>query len=106
MRVEVAGGEATACRCSVEADAVMGAGRRISLVAGTELGRAAGVAVPLDWISPAADETLFVNDEIAQPVHDAASLGWGVLIRGADESTVLGGGRTESGIVEENFRIL
>ena len=111
VRVEVAGGEATACRWRFDADAVIGAGRRISLVAGTELGRGAmGVVVPLDCISPAVEETLFVNEEMAQPVHEAASLefGCGVLIRGADAfdaSTAVRGGKTVSAIVEACFRI-
>jgi len=92
----------------VDAEAVIGAGRRTSLVAGTELGRVTCVAALLDWISPAVDETLFVNEEMAQPAHDAASLGWGVLMRGADAfdaSTAVGGGKTVSGIVEACFRI-
>lgn len=83
VRVETAGGVAIACRWRTDADAVLGARRRTSLVCGAEGGRG---AVPLemefDWISPAAEETLFVNEEIAQPVQEAASLGWGVLMRG------------------------
>lgn len=56
------------------------------------------------------EETLFVNEEMAQPVHEAASLelGCGVLIRGADAfdaSTAVGGGNTVSGIAEACFRI-
>lgn len=77
MRVERAGGVATACRCNVDAEAVPGADLRISFVRGAEFGRELGAAEPLElgWISPAAAETLLVNDEIAQPVQEAASLG-------------------------------
>ena len=77
MRVERAGGVATACLCRADAEAVPGAGRRISLVKGVELGRGVGEAAPfaLGWISPTAAETLFVNEEMAQPVQEAASLG-------------------------------
>jgi hypothetical protein len=59
-------------------------------------------------ISPAAVEILLVKEEIAQPVQEAASLGCGVLIRGAavvEGSAVLGGGKTLSAIVDVNLRI-
>lgn len=75
VRADVAGGEATACRWRADADAVPG-GRRGS-VTGAEAGRD-GFVAPFeagDEISPAAAETLLVNEEIAQPVHEAASLG-------------------------------
>ena len=109
MRVESAGGVATAWRCNTDAEAVPGAGLRTSLVKGAEFGRDVGAAVPfeLGWISPAAAETLLVNEEMAQPVQEAASLGCGVLIRGVlefDVSAALGGGSTVSGIVEANLR--
>ena len=108
MRAEFAGGEITACRCSVDAEAVPWFGRRPSLVNGTELGRADGFDVPfaVGWISPTAAETLLVKEEIAQPVQDAASLGCGVLIRGAValDASILGGGNTVSAIEEANLR--
>lgn len=77
MRVEVAGGEVTACRWRVDADAVTGFGRRVSFGVGMEFDRGFGGAVPLEdvWISPVAEATLLVNDDIAQPVQEAASLG-------------------------------
>lgn len=108
--MEVREGEATAWRWRVDAEAVavMVVGRRISLLAGCELGRILGVVVPLDWISPAVEETLLVKEEMAQPAQEAASLGWGVLMRGAvafEESTAVGGGRTVSAIVEACLRI-
>ncbi len=77
MRVERAVGVATACRCNADAEAVPGTGLRTSLVKGAELERdvGAGDTFELFWISPVAAETLLVNEEIAQPVQDAASLG-------------------------------
>ena len=109
MRVDSAGGVATASRCKADAEAVPGAGLRTSLVKGVGLGRVVGAAAPFafGWISPTAAETLFVKDEMAHPVQEAASLGCGVLIRGVfelDVSAAVGGGNTESGIVEANFR--
>ena len=109
MRVESAGGDATACRCSADADAVPGVGLRTSLVKGVELGRIVGSAatIALGCISPTAAETLFVKDEMAHPVQEAASFGCGVLIRGVfelDVSAAVGSGNTESGIAEANFR--
>ena len=110
MRVERAGGVATTWRCTADAEAVPGAGFRAALVDSVEFGRDVGAAaapLELGWISPAAAGTLFVNDEIAQLVHEAASLGCGVLIRGVFEfvvSTALGGGNTVSGIVNANLR--
>lgn len=106
VRAEVAGGEATACRWRADADAVPGS------LLGSDVGAEAvcGVFVaPFetdDVISPAAAETLLVNDEMAQPVHEAASLGCGVLMRGVGvaDVSVAGGGRTVSGIVAANFR--
>lgn len=105
VRAEVVGGEATAWRWRADADAVPG-GRRDSDV-GAEEGRV-GFAVALEAgeISPAAVETLLVKEEMAQPVHEAASLDWGVLIRGVGvaDVSVVGGGKTESGIVDANLR--
>lgn len=107
MRAEVAGGEMTAWRCRADAEAVPG-GLRDSVVKGAEEGRA-GLGVPLGLvvISPTAAETLLVKEEMAQPVQEAASLGCGVLIRGAavTASTAFGGGKTVSAIVEANLRI-
>lgn len=109
VRAEVAGGDATACLWRADADAVPGA--RLGSDVGAEAGRE-GLATPFafagdDEISPAADETLLVNEEIAQPAHEAASLGCGVLIRGVGvaDVSVVGGGRTESGMVAANFRM-
>jgi len=108
VRAEVAGGEMTAWRCRAEAEAVPRAFRG-SAVRGAEEGRAGpGVPLALAVISPAAVEILLVKEEMAQPVQDAASLGCGVLIRGApvvEASAVLGGGKTVSAIVETNLRI-
>jgi hypothetical protein len=58
-------------------------------------------------ISPAAADSLLVKDEIAQPAHEADEdpFGWGVLILGPELSTALGGGRTESGMLADAFRI-
>ena len=77
MRVERAGGVATACLCSADAEAVPDAGLLISLVEGAEFEREARAVDPLElgWISPTAAETLLVNEEMAQPVQEAASLG-------------------------------
>lgn len=76
---DVVAGVATAWRWRADADAVAGAGagRRESFDRGAELGRVVGVDEPFvaDCISPAAAETLFVNEEIAQPVQEDASLG-------------------------------
>ena len=85
-----------------------GTRRRASFGMGAELGRVAETGVPLELgsISPAAVEILLVNEEIAQPAQEAASLGCGVLIRGvvAVASEVAGGGKTLSGIVDANLR--
>ena len=77
MRVESAGGVATAWRCNEDAEAVPGDGFRTSLVRGAEFGRDVGAAAlfELGWISPTTVETLLVNEEMAQPVQEAASLG-------------------------------
>jgi hypothetical protein len=88
---------------------VAGFGRRRSLDKGAELGRAskAGVPFKVGWISPAAVDTLFVNDEMAHPVHEAGSLGCGVLIRGAavvDAPAALRGGNAVSAIDDANLR--
>lgn len=108
VRVDDIGGDATAWRWSADADAVA-AGRRVSLTTGIEAGRGAG-ASPLEvaWISPAADETLLVKEEIAQPVQEAASLDCGVLIRGVADIGVsaVGGGSAVSGNEEANLRTL
>ena len=108
VRAEVAGGEITAWRCRADAEAVLGA-LRDSVVRGADEGRA-GLGVPFGLvdISPTAAETLLVKEEMAQPVQEAASLGCGVLIRGAavEASAALGGGKTVSAIVEANLRIL
>ncbi len=74
VRVEVMDGEATAWRWRTDADDVPG-GRRGSDV-GAEEARV-GFVPPLEAgdISPAAVDTLLVKDEMAQPVHEAASLG-------------------------------
>jgi len=109
VRAEVAGGEMTAWRWSAEAEVVPGpGGLRGSVVKGAEDGRA-GLAEPLGLvvISPTAEDTLFVKEEMAQPVQEAASLGCGVPIRGADveASTAPGGGKTLSAMVEANLRI-
>jgi len=110
VRAEAAGGEETACRCSAdaEAEAVPAAGRRTSFAVGAEFGRAAGTDVPFEagCISPAAVETLLVNEEIAQPAQEATSFACGVLIRGvfAVASAVAGGGNAVSAIEDENFR--
>lgn len=110
MRAEFAAGETTICRCNADAEAVPGFGRRGSLVNRRELGRADGFGVPfaVGWMSPVAAETLLVKEEMAQPVQEAASLGCGVLMRGApalDVSTALGGGNAESAIEKANFRM-
>lgn len=87
----------------------MGFGRLVSLAAGVEVERGfVGTGVDVDWISPTAVDTLLVKEEMAQPVHEAASLGWGVLIRGAPalvESVAAGGGNTVSAIVLACFLI-
>ena len=109
MRLDAGGGEVMACLCRADADAVVPGVLRGSVGGGREEGRG-GWEEPLalDWISPAAVESVLVNEEIAQPVQEAASLGWGVLIRGAepaDASAMVGAGMTVSGIVEANLRI-
>lgn len=102
---EAGGGDLTACRCSEEADEVG------FLVPGPGPGDGAGRgvavpdAVPLVCISPAAEDILFVKEEMAQPVHEEPSLGCGVLMRGALPVSVLGGGRTVSAMLEAAFRI-
>ncbi len=111
MRAEVGRGEMTAWRWRAEAEAVPG-GLRGSVLKGAEEGRA-GLAEPLGFgfgfvvISPTAEETLLVKEEMAQPVQDAASLGCGVPIRGAaaEASTAPGGGKTVSAMVDANLRI-
>lgn len=98
----------TAWRCRADAEAVPGS-LRGSVVKGAEEGRV-GLVGPLGLvvISPTAEETLLVKDEMAQPAHEAASVGCGVLIRGAavEASAAFGGGKTVSAIVEANLRIL
>lgn len=111
VRVEGAGGTATACLCNADAEAVPETGRRVSLAKGAEFRGDARDGAPFEpgWISPAAAETLFVKEEMAQPAHDAVSLGWGVLICSVvefDVSAALGGGNTVSGIVDANLRTL
>lgn len=61
----------------------------------------------LSWISPAAWATLFVKEDIAQPVQEAASLATGVLIRGvvAVADSLVGGGSIVSGMVDANLRV-
>ena len=81
---------------------------RVSVVGGTEDGRRDCDPLVLDCISPDVAETLFVKDDIAHPVQEAASLGCGVPILGAgvaDASVVLGGGSTLSDIDAAYFRI-
>src|SRR5690606_8142532 len=98
------GGDATACRWSVDAEA------RPPLFGTVGLGEVAGlgVVVPFAWISPAAVDSLLVKDDIAQPAHDeeAGSLACGVPIRGAGElSDAFVGGRALSGMASPALRI-
>ena len=63
----------------------------------------------VDWISPAAAESLFVKEEMAQPAQPAAadSAGCGVLILGPDAAAAgPSGGRAESGMAAAAFLIL
>lgn len=104
---EVDGRGETACRWSVDAEDVAGA-RRLAPGVG-EVTLAVGVVVPLlveGSISPAAVDSLLVKDEIAQPVHDEASLAWGVLMRGPAPSVAGCGGSTVSGMLAAAFLIL
>ncbi len=75
MRPDAAEGEATACRWRTDAEADPSV-RRGSVGNGAEVGCVA-FEVPFaeDVISPAAAETLLVNEEMAQPAQEAASLG-------------------------------
>lgn len=94
VRAEAVGGDATAWRCSADADAVGRAGRRGSLAIVAVFGLGGASLFDVACISPTAEETLLVKEEIAQPVHEAASLGCGVPIRGVAEveaSEVVGG---------------
>jgi hypothetical protein len=91
--------------------AVLGAVLREAFRVGAEFDRVVDARVPLEsgWISPAVEETLLVNEEMAHPVQEAVSLGSGALMRGAaepDESAAEGAGKTVSGIVEANLRTL
>lgn len=62
-----------------------------------------------DWISPTAAESLLVNEEMAQPAHEAAedSVGCGVLIRGPPAPAAApSGGSAVSGMAAAAFLIL
>ena len=88
-------------------------GRAVS-IAGEEEERlsAGGAARPLDleaevWISPLAAASLFVNEEIAHPAQEAASVE-GVPIRGVAPLVVgapPAGGRAVSGRAEAYLRM-
>ena len=108
-------GDFTACRCSAEAEDMLG-GADGPVADGETVRCGVAAGVPLlepAWICPAAVDSWFVNDEIAQPAQAAAwllalLLGWGVLMRGCWPPASLacdGGGRTESGIAEAAARI-
>lgn len=108
VRVEAGGGDVMAWRWSADAEAEARTGTFNVLVSNDGVGRARvladGVAEDEGSMSPAAVEILLVNEEMAQPVQDAASLGWGVAIRGVVEfelerpASKAGGGRTLSAI--------
>lgn len=67
VRVIGGGGDVTACLWSVDAEA-----RAPGLEdAGPGEGVGTGVVAPFAWISPAAADSLLVNDDIAQPAHEA-----------------------------------
>lgn len=97
-----------AWRWRADAEAEARTGALTGLVSSVEGGRARVLAEAATEeegsMSPAAVDILFVNEEMAQPVHDAASLGWGVPMRGVVElefvrpASGAGGGRTVSGI--------
>ena len=98
----------TACLCKADAEAVPGV-RFASLPRGADDDLVVGGVMEAACISPAAVDILFVNDEIAHPAQEAASLDCGVLIRGAvlpELSEAVGGGSTVSAIVDACFRIL
>lgn len=99
----------TACLCKEDVDALAGFVCFCSSTIGVELGLASGTVIPFaaGCISPTAVDTLLVNDEMAHPVQDAASLGCVVFILAEEEvveSAALGGGRTVSGNVNPYFR--
>ena len=105
VRVEVGGGDVMAWRWRADAEAEARTGTLTALVSSVGGGRARVLADEEDGsMSPAAVEILLVNEEMAQPVQDAASLGWGVPMRGVVEVELVrpasgaGGGRTLSGI--------
>lgn len=105
VRVEVGGGDVMAWRWRADAEAEARTGALTGLISNVEGGRARELAGEAEGsMSPAAVEILLVNEEMAQPVHDAASLGWGVPMRGVVELELVrpasgaGGGRTLSGI--------
>lgn len=102
MRVDVGGGDVIAWRWSADAEADARTGTLTALVSSVGGGSARVLADEEGSMSPAAVEILLVNEEMAQPVQDAASLGWGVPMRGVVEleraASGAGGGRTVSGI--------
>lgn len=75
MRVEAGGGDVMACRWRADAEAEARTGTLTALVSSVGGGRARVLADEEGSMSPAAVEILLVNEEMAQPVHDAASLG-------------------------------
>lgn len=86
----------TACLCKEDVDALAGFVCFCSSTIGVELGLASGTVIPFaaGCISPTAVDTLLVNDEMAHPVQDAASLGCVVFILAEEEvveSAALGG---------------
>ena len=81
--------------------------RRARTVSGLVESRSPFGGVAVGSISPAAAESLLVNEDIAQPAQDAVaedSAGCGVLILGPPEAAV-SGGRALSGMAAAALRI-
>lgn len=106
MRGADGGGDLTACRWSGEAEELDVVGAAVDGREGGADEEAGTEDAPLEEvISPAAAESLFVKDEMAQPAQPAAASAWGVPILGFPE-IALSGGRAVSGMLSTAFLIL